>query len=78
MRELKTIDDLRSILSDEISKLQRGETSAANVNAITNASGKILSSVKLEIEYNKLLGKVPEIGFIVPSKGEYETPVLSK
>lgn len=70
MHDIKRIDDLRRILSEEITKLRKGETTAASVNAITNASGKILSSVKLEIEYNKLLGKVPEIGFILPSEGK--------
>jgi len=42
----------------------KGKTTPANVNAITNATGKILSTVKLEMEYAKLLGKVPNIEFI--------------
>lgn len=51
------MDDLRSILSDEITKIREGQTSAANVNAISNASGKILSSLKLQMEYFRLTGK---------------------
>ena len=64
MQKTKSLDDLRKILSEEIDKVRKGETSAANVNAVTNATGKILSSIKLEMEYYKLLGKVPEIDFI--------------
>jgi len=48
----------------EIQKIREGKTTAANVNAIVNASGKILTTIKMEIEYNKLIGKTPNIGFI--------------
>ena len=66
--ELKTVNDMRSILSEEIVKLREGSTTAANVNAIVNATGKILSTVKLEMEYNKLVGKMPDISFIPAGK----------
>ena len=64
MENIKTVNDLRWILAEEIAKIRAGTTTAANVNAITNATGKILSTVKMEIEYNKLLGKTPHIPFI--------------
>jgi len=64
MDAIKTIDDIRTVLVDEINKIRSGSTTAANVNAVTNATGKILSTVKLELEYNKLLGKTPHIPFI--------------
>lgn len=64
------INGLREILSDEIEKLRNGETTPANVNAVTNATGKILSTVKLEMEYHKLLGKTPDIDFIQVGKKE--------
>jgi hypothetical protein len=67
MQAIKTVNDLREILSDEIMKIRTGDTTAANVNAVVNASGKILGTIKMEIEYNKLLGKVPIIDFI-PTK----------
>ena len=56
-----TLDEIRAILSDEIHKIRDGETSAAAVNAVSNATGKILSSVKLEMEYFKMVGKTPNI-----------------
>jgi hypothetical protein len=71
--QTKSLNDLRTILSEEIDKVRGGTTSAANVNAVTNATGKILSSIKLEMEYYKLLGKVPDIEFvkqIAPKDGE--------
>ena len=72
--ELKTVNDMRIMLTEEIIKLRNGETSAANVNAIVNATGKILSTVKMEIEYNKLLGKVPTIPFIQVGKAAIAGP----
>ena len=54
-----TFREVRSILAMEIAKLRSGDTTAANVNAVTNAIGKLLSSYKLEIEISKLLGKKP-------------------
>jgi len=68
VNELRTVNDMRSILSEEIIKLRKGETTAASVNAIVNATGKILSTVKLEIEYNRLVGKMPDISFIPAGK----------
>ena len=76
--ELKTVNDMRTMLTEEIVKLRNGETNAANVNAIVNATGKILSTVKMEIEYNKLLGKVPIIPFIETGKKVLEAPKTDK
>jgi|LGVF01.2.fsa_nt_gb hypothetical protein len=64
MGEINTSNDLRVILAEEIQKIRAGETTAANVNAIVNATGKILTTVKMEIEYSKLIGKTPIIDFI--------------
>ena len=55
----KNINDLREILSEEIDKLRQGKTTPASINAITNATGKIFSSIKLELEYAKILGEKP-------------------
>lgn len=64
----KNINDLREILSQEIDKLREGKTTPASINAITNATGKIFSSIKLQMEYAKLLGEKPDIKFIGSSK----------
>lgn len=64
----KNINDLREILSQEIDKLREGKTTPASINAITNATGKIFSSIKLQMEYAKLLGEKPDIKFIGDGK----------
>lgn len=56
-----SITELRNVLWEEIGKVRAGETSPANVNAVTNATGKILSTVKLQMEFAKLTGQVPVI-----------------
>lgn len=55
------IDDLRRILWDDIHKLRAGETTAQNVNAVCNSAGKILSTVKMQMEYARLTGATPAI-----------------
>jgi hypothetical protein len=62
-----TLSDLRAILSEEIDKVRSGRATAASVNAITNASGKILSSIKLELDYHKMIGKTPNIPALLSS-----------
>lgn len=71
--QLQTVNDMRLILADEIQKIRDGKTTAANVNAIVNASGKILTTIKMEIEYNKLIGKTPNIDFIKGQKKIHDT-----
>ena len=56
-----TMNELRAVLADEIAKIREGTTTAAQVNAISNATGKILSTVRLEMEYYKLVGGTPNI-----------------
>ncbi len=60
MTQLST-NEMRSILTEQIDGLRAGTATAATVNAISNAVGKILSSLKLEIEYHKMIGKRPNI-----------------
>lgn len=56
-----TLDQVRVILSDEVERLRAGESAPAQANAITNAVGKILSSVKLEMEYMRLTGRKVDV-----------------
>lgn len=59
-KEPLSINSIQKVLWDEIDKVIKGKTTAANCNAVTNATGKILSSVKLYLEHCKLVGKAPE------------------
>jgi hypothetical protein len=60
---MKHVDDMRIMMSEEIAKIREGNSTPANINAIVNATGKYLQTIKMEIEYNKLLGKIPKIEF---------------
>lgn len=61
---MKNMNDMRAMLCDEIQRLRENKTTPANVNAITNATGKILSTIKLEMEYAKLMNKQADVSFI--------------
>lgn len=59
----------------EIHRLRNNETTAAGVNAISNATGKILSTYKLELEISKLVGRAPTniIGVLAEHQPELPT-----
>ncbi len=61
---MKTINEIRDVLCEEIDRIRAGKTTPANVNAVVNAVGKILTTIKMEIEYAKANGKVPNLPFI--------------
>lgn len=65
--------ELKSILADEIHLLRAGKRQAKDVNAIVNAAAKLLSTVRLELDYAKMIGATPQIPFIPTSK-----PALTK
>lgn len=45
-----------AMLWDEIHSLREGESSAANLGAITNAAGKIFTSYALQMKYSLMTG----------------------
>lgn len=56
-----TLNEIRGILSQNMLQLREKETTPSVSNAMVNAAGKILSSIKLEMEYAKALGRTPNI-----------------
>jgi hypothetical protein len=58
------LNSLRESLAVELKKISSGDSTPASANAFANLAGKILSSVKLELEYNKISGTTPNISFI--------------
>jgi hypothetical protein len=54
---LMSMSDIRIVLSDQIRDLAAQSTSPANANAVTNAVGKLLSSLKLEMEYRRQMNR---------------------
>lgn len=63
-KKVTTIEDLRQILIEEINNLREGKTTPSVINAITNATGKIFSSAKLQMEYSKMVGEKPDVGLL--------------
>ena len=61
---MKNMTEIRSMLSEEIERLRQKKSKPADLTAITNAVGKILSTVKLEIEYAKFVNGQPASSFI--------------
>lgn len=61
---MKDIRELREILCQQIDDLRDKKTTPANVNAIVNATGKILTTVKMEMEYAKMTNRSPDMGFM--------------
>ena len=55
-----TVNNVQELLWDEIYKLRNEETTAANLSAITNATGKIMSAEVLKIKYSELTGQKPK------------------
>lgn len=54
----------RSELSDVLADLKAGKLTPPVANAYANVCGKLLQSVKLELEFNKAVGSTPSIGFL--------------
>jgi hypothetical protein len=70
MVAVTNINELRSFLAHELEKVSTGEGTPASANAAANLCGKMLSSIKMELEYTKQIGVTPSIDFIRPPKVE--------
>lgn len=68
MQAPRTINDLRNLLVEEIMMIRDGVRAPKEANAIVNATGKIIATVKMEFEYAKLTGTVPKIPFMDGSR----------
>lgn len=54
---IENMNDVRGVLVNQIQKLDNKESTPAVANAIFNGIGKILSTVKLEVEYSRYVKK---------------------
>jgi len=55
------VNRLMELLAATAFDVREGDYSPAKANAISNATGKIFSAVKIQMEYGKMLGIVPDI-----------------
>jgi hypothetical protein len=58
------IVELRSMLAEQMIALKNGKADPKHVNAMVNAAGKIIGSVRLELEYARMVGVTPTIPLI--------------
>lgn len=56
--KMDTMDDVRAVLIAQIQKLDDKTTTPSVANAIFNGVGRILTTVKTEIEYSRYVKKL--------------------
>jgi hypothetical protein len=61
---MKNLKELRQRVLEEADKLRNKEITPSQANAFANLTGKALSSVKVELEYQKNQGKSQKIDFL--------------
>jgi hypothetical protein len=64
----KTLADIQLVLGDQMDRLIAGETTPANVNAVVNATAAILRTVKMQMDYYRLIGKTPSIPLLLTAE----------
>jgi len=50
---IENTNEIRKVITEEIELVRTGKSTAARANAISNLIGKLIASVKLDIEYYK-------------------------
>jgi len=66
--EPMNIESLRGILIETVSGLRSGHTTPSTAEAISNASGKIIASIRAQLDYARMRGEVPKLQFMEDSK----------
>ncbi len=64
VEKINTISELRSSLLDVFTDLQNGAIELKEAAELNNTAGKIINSVKVELEYYSLVKKVPSNKFL--------------
>lgn len=71
------IENLRNHLFDTIEAVKKGDMKPAEAKAITNASQAIINSVKIEIDFLKIMGTAGETTGFIPYRG-FQRPIDKK
>lgn len=66
----KDITELRDQLLDAFEWVKQDPRRANQVKEMTNAAGKVIASVKVQLEYCLLRGEQPEIEFLGKGSGK--------
>lgn len=70
MAKPKDISELRDQLLDAFEWIKTDPRRANQVKEMTNAAGKILGTVKAQLEYAVVRGEQPEIAFLGETSGK--------
>lgn len=68
------LEKLRGMLAEQMDKLRAGNADVKNVNAMVNAAGKVIASVRLELDYAKMIGITPSVPFMLQNKIPKKSP----
>lgn len=58
------VESLRDHLFDTLNKLSKGTIEFEEANAVSKVSDSIMQTVKVELEFAKMTGIPPKIGFL--------------
>ncbi len=64
---MQNITELRTSLADNYIRMKAGKMTLGIGKELANTAGKIINSLKVELEYNSLLGIKEEIDFLKKS-----------
>jgi hypothetical protein len=62
---IKNILDLEHFLAEQLGRVAEGDMTPAAANASSNLAGKLLSSVKMRMDHDRMCGKKPEVPFLL-------------
>ena len=63
-KPIKNIQDLRNMVLDNINKLNTNEIDLQNAAVSCKAVDTVISTIKTELEYFRMVGKTPYIPFM--------------
>jgi len=66
---INNINDLREQLCELFDRLGVGSMDAKQAKEINNAAGKIIGTVKVQLEYSELRDEKPDIDFLATNDG---------
>ncbi len=66
----KNITELRNELLESFDQVKRDPRRLAQAGELANTAGKIISSIKLELEYSLMKNEEPEIPFLGQTSGK--------
>lgn len=58
---IQNMNELRAFVLEEFERLRNNKSTPATANAVANLAGKIVSSINVELEYNRMIGSQPYI-----------------